>query len=195
MSYPSLSILIAAAGASERLGRAKQLVQYKGNSLLQNAVKTAHSVAPREIIVVTGAHSAAVRIAVQHPSVRWVDNPHWSEGIGGSIAIGSAAINPESTGLMILLCDQWRVSAQDLDLLVKTWRCTPERIAVAEAEGHYMPPVIFPSRCFDRLRELKGDQGARKLFKMHPELITAIPMKNAAFDLDTKVQLDTMLFY
>ena len=142
LDSPSLSILIPAAGSSERLGQAKQLVQYKGNSLLGNAVNSAHSMAPREIIVVTGAHSEAVRNAVQHPTVRWVHNPHWSAGMGGSIAIGVAAISRESAGLMILLCDQWLINTRDLDLLVKTWSCAPERIVVSEAEGHCMPPVV-----------------------------------------------------
>jgi molybdenum cofactor cytidylyltransferase len=192
LSFTSLSILIPAAGASRRLGQPKQLLQHKGNSLLGNAVNAAHSIAPREIIVVTGAHSEAVRTAVQHPSVRWVDNPKWPEGMGGSIAIGSAAISPKSTGLMILLCDQWRINAQDFEILVKTWRSAPERIVVAEAEGQYMPPVIFPSICFTRLRELKGDQGARSLFEAHQDLITPVPIANAAFDLDTPTDLDRM---
>ena len=59
MSYPELSILIPAAGASQRLGQAKQLVRYKTGTLIQNTVDTANSIAPREIIVVTGANARA----------------------------------------------------------------------------------------------------------------------------------------
>ena len=189
MNRSTLSVLIPAAGASTRLGQVKQLVHFKGGSLISNAVNTAYSVAPRQIIVVTGAHSKAVRNTVQHPSVRWVDNPHWSAGLGGSIAVGSAAVSPESTGLMILLCDQWCINSQDIGKLVNTWQSTPERIVVAQANGRYIPPAIFPSLFFTDLQELKGDQGARSLFKTHPDLIAAIPMKNAAFDLDTPAHL------
>ena len=97
MNQTELSILIPAAGASGRLGQAKQLVKYKGKSLIQNAVDTAHSLAPHEIIVVTGANAAEVRDAVKHPPVRWVDNQHWSTGMGGSIALGTASIDPQSS--------------------------------------------------------------------------------------------------
>jgi len=192
MNRSTLSVLIPAAGASTRLGQVKQLVRFKGSSLISNAVNTAHSVAPREIIVVTGAHSKAVRNAVQHLSVRWIDHPHWSTGLGGSIALGSAAINPESTGLMILLCDQWCINAKDIETLVNTWQSAPERIVVAEANGRFTPPVIFPSTCFAHLQALKGDQGARSLFKTHPDLISAVPMENAAFDLDTPAHLELL---
>ena len=192
MNHPVFSILIPAAGASERLGQAKQLVSYRGKSLLQNAVDAAHSITPREIIVVTGANAKAVTDTLQEPDVHWIHNPHWSTGMGGSIALGTANINPESTGLMILLCDQWRVQTQDLEMLADRWRGNPKRIVVSEAEGHYMPPVIFPAVCFHRLRGLEGDEGARRLFQDYPELLTPVPVQNAVFDLDTQSQLDNL---
>ena len=192
MKHPSLSVLIPAAGASERLGQAKQLIEYKGRSLLQNAVDAADSLSPLEIIVVTGAHATAVRETLQDASVKWVDNPRWSAGMGGSIAAGTTAINSEATGLMILLCDQWRIQPRDLQKLAQTWQSDPSRIVVAEAEGHYMPPVIFPSVCFEQLQTLQGHEGARSLFKAFPERLTAVPIQNAAFDLDTQSQLDDL---
>ncbi len=192
MKYPSLSALIPAAGASKRLGQAKQLVKYKGQPLLQKAVEVADSLSPLEIIVVTGSQATAIENTIQDTLVKWVHNPQWSAGMGGSIAMGATAINPESTGLMILLSDQWRIQTQDLQELAQTWQSDPSRIVVAEAEGHYMPPVIFPSVCFEQLQALQGHEGARGLFKSYPEQLTAVPIPNATFDLDTQSQLDEL---
>ncbi len=192
MKHPSLSILIPAAGTSKRLGQAKQLVRYKGRSLLQNAVDVADSLSPLEIIVVTGSRATAMEDTLQDASVKWVHNPQWATGMGGSIAMGATAINPESTGLMILLCDQWRIQTRDLQELAQTWQSDPSRIVAAEADGHYMPPVIFPSACFEQLQALQGHEGARSLFKAFPERLTAVPMPHAAFDLDTQGQLDNL---
>lgn len=189
MSHPELSILIPAAGASERLGQAKQLVNFRGTSLIQNAVDTAFSLDPREIIVVTGANAEAVKDAVLQPRVNWIHNPHWSSGMGGSIALGAATISPESTGLMILLCDQWRIQTSDLQALAETWMCDPQCIVCAKAAGINMPPVIFPASYFNQLTKLEGSQGARNLLVNHPESLTAVPIKNAAIDLDTQSQL------
>lgn len=192
MSHLELSILIPAAGASERLGQAKQLVKHKGTTLVQNAVNTALSLAPREIIVVTGANAEAVKNAILQSPVNWIHNPNWSNGMGGSIALGATAISPESTGLMILLCDQWKIQVSDLQLLAETWQSDPERIVCANAEGVNMPPVIFPASCFTQLSELEGSQGARSLLVSYAELLTTVPVKNAAIDLDTQSHLDNL---
>ena len=192
MSFPSLSVLIPAAGASKRLGHAKQLVKHKGTTLIQNAVNTASSLDPGEIIVITGANAKAVKDAVLQPPVNWIHNPKWSNGMGGSIALGATAISPASTGLMILLCDQWKIQVSDLQLLAETWQSDPERIVCASAEGINMPPVIFPASYFIQLTKLEGSQGARSLLENHPESLTAVPIKNAAIDLDTQSQLKNL---
>jgi CTP:molybdopterin cytidylyltransferase MocA len=172
------------------LGRAKQLVRYKTGTLIQNAVNVAHSISPGEIIVVTGAHAEAVRKAVRQPSVRWVHNPRWSDGMGGSIATGIAAVDPGSSAAMILLCDQWRIETPDLRVLTEVWQSSPERIVCAQAGGKTMPPVIFPANLFSRLEALKGDRGARGILTDHPGMLTPVSMQNAAWDLDLESQLD-----
>ena len=192
MSHPSFSVLIPAAGASKRLGQVKQLVEYKGRTLIQNAINVAYSVNPLEIIVVTGAHAQAIKDSAQQTPVRWVHNPRWSDGMGSSIALGAEAINPESVGLMIFLCDQYRVDSNDLQQLVEAWQFDPDRIVTARSENRPMPPVILPSSCFNSLRSLQGDQGARSVLAAHPELLTTLPMENAAFDLDTQTQLEIL---
>ena len=192
MSFPSLSVLIPAAGASERLGRAKQLVKYKGRSLIQNSIDAANSIDPYEIIVVTGANAREVKDTVRQPPVRWIHNSRWSTGIGGSIALGATVIRPKSTGLMILLCDQWRIQVSDLQTLAETWQSNPERIVCANAEGINMPPVIFPLSCFNELKKLRGDKGARTIIDKNSHLLDSIEIENAVIDLDTQAQLKNL---
>ena len=192
MSFPQLSFLIPAAGASKRLGQAKQLVRYKAGSLIQNAVDCAHSIAPLEIIVITGANAKAVKDSVQGIPVRWIHNSRWTDGMGSSIAAGAAIINPGSQGVMILLCDQWKIQTSDLRLLAETWQSHPERIVCAKARGRNMPPVIFPVSCFSRLQALDGESGARKILQDHPGSLTAVPLRNASFDLDTQNHINQL---
>jgi len=193
MIHPQLSILIPAAGASRRLGRAKQLVRYKGGTLIQNAVDLALSIDPLEVIVVTGADEQSVKDSVSQGQVRWVHNENWADGMGSSIAVGATVIEPESSGAMILLCDQWRLQTADLHLLVTSWRQKPERIACAQAQSQIMPPVIFPAGLFGNLRALGSESGARQILKDHPELLTAVDLENAQFDLDRQSQLKQLI--
>ncbi len=192
MNHPSLSVLIPAAGASKRLGQAKQLVEYQGKALIQNAVDIAQTINPVEILVVTGANAGKVKAAVPHSPVHWLHNPDWSSGMGGSIALGATEIRPESDGLMIFLCDQWRIQAHDLWNLVDRWRTSPKQIVCARSKDINMPPVIFPKNCYGQLRKLSGDRGARSILKTYSEQLRTIPMESAIDDLDTQVHLDEM---
>ncbi len=189
MSPLRLSVLIPAAGASTRLGRPKQLLRYGATTLIRNAIDTAVACDPLEIIVITGANADEVKAAAQDAPVRWVHNENWRDGLGVSIATGAAGIGPGSSGVLILLCDQWRINAGDLQTLVAKWRSTPGRIVAAQASGHYTPPVIFPPAWFDKLRSLEGDRGARSLLESRPGQVTAVPLENAAYDLDTPAHL------
>ncbi len=190
MKTPELSILIPAAGTSQRLGQPKQLVQYKGNTLIQNTVNCALSLAPCEVIVVTGANRLPVTQAVPESPVNWVHNADWSTGMGGSIALGASSVNGSCAGVMILLCDQWRIQAQDLSKLVTAWRLDPQRILCAKANGYRGPPVIFPAAIFGELQSLKGKGGANSILDSHEDSLTTLIIENAAWDLDTPNQLN-----
>ena len=137
----------------------------------------------------TGANAEVVRETVRYPAVRWVHNPGWTEGMGASIALGAAAVSAEADGVLIMLCDQYRVEAGDLQALVDAWRPTPGRIVASEASGRCMPPVMFPARLLSPLKELAGDMGAQRILQDHFESLSTIPMDSAAFDVDTHEQL------
>lgn len=185
MSYPQLSILIPAAGASRRLGQPKQLLQYRSVTLIQNAVNIANSIHPCEVIVITGHEASAVRNAVDQTPVQWVHNANWSAGMGSSIAAGAAIISRASSAVMILLCDQWCLESSDLHLLAETWVSNPDRIVCATANRMNMPPVIFPVRFLDQLQALEGESGAQEILREQAESLVPVPLKSAAFDLDT----------
>jgi len=186
---PRLSIVIPAAGASQRLGQPKQLVNFKGKSLIRQAIENAESLSPHEILVVTGADTEAVQAEVQKTTAKPVYNPDWSSGMGTSIACGARAVDDASDGLMILLCDQWRILPEDLHLLFETWLCNTQRIVCAATGSRCGPPVIFPSTLFQALSTLDGDHGAHSILRSHPDLVIPADLQNASSDLDTPSQL------
>lgn len=192
MDNPGLSVLIPAAGGSTRLGQSKQLVDYHGQPLLQHIIDVVSSIKPLQVIAVTGAGANTIRDTVRAAGVCWVHNPDWAEGLGGSIALGARAVSPDSSGLMILLCDQYRVTAADLQNLVETWHANPAHIVAAKAGGRCMPPLVFPPDLFSAIENLAGENGARGLVAQHRERVIALPMENAAFDLDTPEQLQNL---
>lgn len=192
-NYP-FSIVIPAAGASRRLGQAKQLVQLNGQTLLERAVRNAGTLAADEIIVITGSDADSLPTedhlnGVSRTPVRVKPNPDWEQGMGSSIALGARSIRDSSKGLMILLCDQWQIDTDDLRTLLDVWNTEPTSVVVSECGGVTGPPAIFPDSCFDSLRLLKGDTGARGVLKEHAKLLRMVTLPNAAADLDTPADL------
>ena len=118
--------------------------------------------------------------------------PASSSGMGTSIAKGAQSVDKKSNGIMILLCDQWRIQPQDLKLLVENWHDDPSRITCSATEDRCGPPVIFPACCLQELRVLTGDHGARTVIERHRDLVSQVMLKNAASDLDTPLQLQQL---
>lgn len=187
---PVLGGLLLAAGGSDRLGQPKQLIQLDGEALLRRTVNLLLAQFS-DLVVVTGAFAPGVREQLQSPGVRIEHNDQWQAGMGGSIAAGMRAVSDDLDGVLIMLCDQWRIDNDDLQALVQAWEKEPKTIASASWGEILGPPVIFPGHLFGRLRQLRGPQGAKSLVEQQSG-ICQVEIPNAQFDLDTDEDLQIM---
>lgn len=181
--------MIPAAGASARLGRPKQLVPIEGEALVRRSARLAVETGAARVLVVTGACADDVAAALEGLPVELVHNAAYSSGLGGSIAAGARAAGHDMSGLMVLLCDQWRIGADDLRRLLAAWWAEPERIVAARWPGGQGPPVIFPAAHLAALCSLQGDAGAKRLLSAVPGGCRFVDLARAAFDLDTPADL------
>jgi CTP:molybdopterin cytidylyltransferase MocA len=187
MTESALAGLLLAAGGSERLGQAKQLVNLQGETLVQKAATLLLDVAS-EVVVVTGAYAPDVTREMKDMPVRTVHNIKWHAGMGGSIAAGMNALGVEPEGVLILLCDQWRITGKDLESLCRAWKAEPELVAAANWGTGYGAPAIFPRNLFTALSRLDSGQGAKGVIGQQ-EIVRLIDMSNARYDLDTPEDL------
>jgi len=123
-----------------------------------------------------------------------VHNLRWEEGMAGSLAVGVKNLPAEIDGVLIMLCDQWRVVLEDLQALVYAWNTDISQIATAywhdDEQQVIGPPAIFPRALFEELTSLKGDRGARAVIEKHRERTSFVAMTNARFDLDEPADLE-----
>lgn len=157
-------IILVAAGESKRLGRPKQLLPFRGTTLLRHAAQTAVSAGIGPVVVVLGARNEECRKTLDGLQVNVVVNQRWEEGIGTSIAIGMNAILTEDPeGVIVMLCDQPCVSVAALKRLELEQSLTNSDIIASSYDGTAGPPALFMSCCFDELLALRGAQGAKAL--------------------------------
>ncbi len=183
-----LHAIVLAAGASSRFGSVKQLARIDGQPLLNTLVNRTCEVVD-EVLVVLGAHAAELAPMLSHLRASVVINRGWEEGVASSIRAGIARLPASCTGALLVLADQARVTAQDLRHLGAAWQHQPDSIVAARFGAITGAPAIFPRCVFSDLNELRGDVGARRVIERHVSRLTAVPMPNAAFDVDTPEDL------
>jgi molybdenum cofactor cytidylyltransferase len=183
-------IAILAAGQSTRLGRPKQLVPWRGTSLLQRAVDRACAMAPR-VLLTLGADADALWHSLHAPlSLQRIDVPDHGDGLSASLraAVSCAQSDPAVERLLVMLVDQYAVDAHWLRSLLALAAQHPQRMVASRYDGVRGVPAVFPRHTFAALAALRGDQGARALLREDPDPID-YSAPHPPGDVDTPEQI------
>lgn len=193
MSAAHIGIIVLAAGASTRMGQAKQLLRYKGETLLRRAVRVALDSQCRPVIVVLGAQARELHAEVADLAAQVVVNQTWAEGLSASIRCGLTALEAATAGeaeaAVLMLCDQPFVNAADIKRLVATYQAKHPLVVAAEYEAAGEQtrgvPALFSRALFAELLALRGAAGAKRVIARHAQQAIFIAVPEAAFDIDT----------
>jgi molybdenum cofactor cytidylyltransferase len=184
----SVAIIILAAGASTRMGRPKQLLEYNGRSLIQHAIEVATTSVCHPIIVVLGAYAERIKPEIVALSVEIVENPLWHQGMSTSIRQGIETLiknSSQAEAAILMLCDQPFVSASLIERLVDLYRSTSAPIVTSEYERILGVPALFKQTLFSQLTALNGDTGARKIIQKHLQKVARVSFERGIIDIDT----------
>jgi CTP:molybdopterin cytidylyltransferase MocA len=177
----TVAILLAAGAGSRYTGGGHKLdATIRGRSVAVRALAAALDSGIGPLLVVTGAH----RISVPAGATE-VPNPDWAEGQITSLRRGIAAARDlGATAVVVGLADQPFVTAD-------AWRAVAASIspiAVATYDGRRGNPVRLHESVWDLLPE-SGDEGARALIRVRPDLVEQIPCAGSPADIDTEEDL------
>lgn len=180
--------VVLAAGAGRRFGGGKQLALLDGRPLLEYALASA-AAAPEldRRFVVLGANADRILEAVDlhgHEPVRAED---WDEGLAASLRAGiTAARDAGADAALITLGDQPRVGAEAIARVIGARGDT--KAVRASYDGKPGHPTLLEASLFDTALALKGDEGARGVFK--PEFTRLVPCDDIAVPTDIDVVAD-----
>lgn len=190
--HKSIGALLLAAGGSSRMGRSKQLINYKGQTLIRRAAETLVSSGCDQIVVVLGDENEKYRDELAGLDLIMSINKHWSEGMSSSIRTGLGTLLqtvPNLDAVIITLCDQPHVASESIDLFIDQYRSSDTDIIAAEYNGITGVPALFSHTMFGDLAGLTGDKGARELIRLNADRTVGIKLPAAAFDIDTPEDL------
>lgn len=183
-----IAAIILAAGAGRRLGGRKPLAPCAGKTLLARAVAAGRNAGLDCTMAVFGEVDAEYLEAATEAGLAFTVNADWRDGMGTSIAAGVASLPGDCDAVLVQTVDQALVDGDGLRTLVDAWRRAPESIVAARYAGATGVPALFPRRCFQALRALGGDRGARGIIAGDGGVV-AMDLPEAALDVDTAADL------
>ena len=190
MTSPTTLVLLA-GGAGRRFGgrEHKLLTVVCGRPVAHWALEAALESHAGPLVIVTG--STAIDIPAdlsphargsveKFGEPRFVHNPSWEDGMATSLQ-AALAVCDGAESVVVGLADQPCVTAE-------AWRAVANSkspIAVATYDSRRGNPVRLHAALWPNLPRT-GDEGARGLFRSHPELVEEVACSGSALDVDTR---------
>ncbi|MGF1538047.1 MAG: NTP transferase domain-containing protein [Elainellaceae cyanobacterium] len=190
----SVGVVVLAAGASTRLSRPKQLVQHRGQSLLQGTVDAAIASACGPVVVVLGAYAEQVQSEVPQGATV-LHNPAWAIGMGTSICCGVRWLEanlPDVEAALLMVCDQPFVTTDLIHQLVTAYRLSGKAIAASTYRETVGVPALFDQSLFSALKDLTV-QGAKAVLTQHRPQVYPVSFPEGAIDIDTAADVQRWL--
>ncbi len=181
------SIIILAAGRSQRMGTVKQLLPWNNTNILQHVIDIAFSCHPTEVILVLGYKADEIQQHINRESLKIIINPEFQKGMSSSIKMAIPVVCASSKSVMFMLGDQPMVKKEVMELLLKRHFASEKGITLPIHNGIKGRPVILDKKYFTELETLVGDYGARQVIDRHPDDVLEIEVddEGVLIDIDT----------
>lgn len=178
------AVVLAAGGGTRFDGdRHKLLTEVRGRPVVAWAVEAALASGIAPVLVVAGAVELE---GVVPDEAEIIPNSRWAQGQATSLQVGIAAASA-------LGCDAVVVGLGDQPFVgPDPWRAVAHSdspIAVASYGGRRRNPVRL-HRSVWPLLPASGDEGARVVMRMRPDLVGEVPCEGNPADIDTPEDLD-----
>ncbi len=189
MTYsPRVTGIILAAGEGSRMGKTKQLLPFRGKTILECTVESALASSLGQVIVVLGHRADLLKPLLEPTAVRIVINPRYREGQSSSLKAGLAAVSDDADAVLFLLGDQPLVTPALIDRILAAYRSSESPIVMPVHDGRRGNPVLFSRETFAGIQALSDDCGARPLFQEYAARLLTVAVDDPAihFDVDTE---------
>jgi len=182
-----VAALILAAGASERYGQTKTLLDWHGEPLIAHVARAVLASPARPVVVVLGAHADEIRQTLHDLPVQIVVNRNWREGMSESVRVGLAAVPVEACAALFVMGDQPGITPDLLTSLIAHFRKTGAPIVEPRFRDRPGTPALFAREMFPELMQLTGDRGGRPLIHKYADRVAVVQVSDPATlkDIDT----------
>jgi molybdenum cofactor cytidylyltransferase len=148
--------IILAGGLSRRLGQPKQMLPYRGGTLLEHAIREAEAVTALTPLV--GVLPPGDAVPDPGATRTLIVRRQREGGCSASLAAGLTALPPGIDALVVLPSDPPGLGRDLIRLAVDAWLERRSRALTLRFQGVPGHPLIFAASLLPTLAELRGDK-------------------------------------
>jgi len=194
------SCILLAAGQSKRMeGENKLTKKINGIPLIKYSVKNILGSAVDELVIVVGFESEIIKSIIdKNKKIKFVYNKDFKNGISSSIKKGLEQISNKTKNFFISLGDMPKVNQNIYNKLIKTKNKynkklnleNKKEIIIPTYEGKKGNPILFSNFMKEKIINIEGDIGAKKIIELNEKKVLNVPFKSNGVILDFDTKLD-----
>lgn len=187
-SSKRIGAVVLAAGGSSRFGQSKQLIPYRGKSLIRRTVDAACEAGCLPVVVVSRNEDEKLDCELDRAGVVIAQNHQWQRGIGSSIRCGIEALtnsSPDVEASVLLVCDQPGVDARIIERLIALRETTRKTVIASSYADTLGVPALFTRSVFEELLSLGDTAGAKSIILRNRERVASLSFPEGQIDIDT----------
>ena len=166
-----ISAILLAAGQSKRMeGENKLIKKIQGIPLISRCVKNILTSTIDELIIVLGYQKEIVeKLIDKTEKIKFVFNKDFESGMASSVKAGLNHLSKNTEAFFICLGDMPMVGHDIYNQLIKSKG--NKEIIVPTYKGQQGNPVLFNKSMKEKVIDISGDIGAKKILKLNKDKI------------------------
>jgi len=192
-----ISSILLAAGQSKRMnGENKLTKEVRDIPLIKHSVQNILNSSIDELVVVLGYQKEIIeKLIEKHEKIKFVFNQNFDSGMASSIKIGVDNLSEKTEAFFISLGDMPNVGEEIYNQLINSkFNNKDKEIFVPYYQERQANPILFPKKMKDKIRQIEGDFGAKKMiadnkkkvFKFSTQNKGVITVFNTITDFESK---------
>lgn len=180
--------LVLAAGLSQRMGTAKQLLPFGTKTILQTVVDVLLTLDLLDVIVVLGHEAERVRNSLEGRGVTYCVNELYRDGMFSSVLCGVNAIPETADALLMALGDQPHIESRVGRAVVDAYQQGDAGIVIPTWDGKRGHPALVDLKRYRaKILSLSGDEGLKPVMRGFVDDTLELCVDDAGIlrDLDT----------
>ena len=165
------SAILLAAGESKRMNGENKLTKLiKGKPLINHSINNILESSIDNLIIITGHQEKIIKKNVfRNKKIKFFFNKDYKSGMASSIKVGLNNLSNETKFFFICLADMPMINKEIYNQLIK--HSKNNEIIVPTYKNKQGNPVLFSILMKNKVMNIDGDNGAKKILKMNKDKI------------------------